>query len=483
MADLEKQTVNVAVPEIEKQDPNLVDFDGPNDTENPFNWPTWKKGRQLVLMAFNTFITPLASSMFTPGVRDVMAEFNVTSTMLGSFVVSVYILGYCFGPFLIAPLSEIYGRVPLYHACNILFLIFTIACAVAQTMPQLIVFRLLAGMTGVCPLTIGSGTVADMVPKEKRAGIMAIWAMGPIMGPVVGPVAGGFLAEAEGWRWVFWVIAITTGVMIILTIIWYRESYGPVVLERKAARLRKETGNPDLRSIHYRGKLSLNLFASALARPLKLLFCSPIVFLMALFAATTYGYLYLMFTTITAIFTTQYGFSPGTAGLSFLGFGIGSLMGLLITGGVSNRIAQDHTKRGCFRPESRLLPMMVGCWFMPAGLFWYGWSAEKGAHWIVPILGTWFFAIGLMAVFMSTSTYLVDSYLRYAASVTAANTALRSLLGALLPLAGPSMYDSLGLGWGNSLLAFISLAMCGVPFLFWKYGEMIRTHPRFQVKL
>jgi multidrug resistance protein len=109
---------------------------------------------------------------------------------------------------LIAPLSEIYGRVPLYHACNLLFLIFTIACAVAQTMPQLIVFRLLAGMAGVCPLTIGSGTVADMVPKEKRAGIMAIWAMGPILGPVVGPVAGGFLAEAEGWRWVFWVIAI-----------------------------------------------------------------------------------------------------------------------------------------------------------------------------------------------------------------------------------------------------------------------------------
>jgi MFS family permease len=271
--------------------------------------------------------------------------------------------------------------------------------------------------------------------------------------------------------------------MMILTLIWYRESYGPVVLERKAARLRKVTGNPDLRSIHYKGKLSPHLFASALARPLKLLFGSPIVFLMALFAATTYGYLYLMFTTISAIFTEQYGFSAGTAGLSFLGFGVGSLMGLLVTGAVSNRIAQDHVKRGCFTPESRLLPMMVGCWFMPAGLFWYGWSAEKGAHWIVPILGTWCFAIGLMAVFMSTSTYLVDSYLRYAASVTAANTAFRSLLGALLPLAGPSMYDSLGLGWGNSLLAFISLAMCSVPFFFWKYGEKIRTHPRFQVKL
>jgi multidrug resistance protein len=146
--------------------------------------------------------------MFAPGVAEVMREFHSTNDMLASFVVSVFVLGYMVGPFVIAPLSEMYGRVPLYHACNILFLIFTIACAVAQSLPQLIVFRLLAGVAGVCPLTIGSGTVADMVPKEKRAGIIAIWALGPILGPVIGPAAGGFLAEAEGWRWVFWVIAI-----------------------------------------------------------------------------------------------------------------------------------------------------------------------------------------------------------------------------------------------------------------------------------
>jgi multidrug resistance protein len=146
--------------------------------------------------------------MFAPGVADVMRDFHSTDTMLASFVVSVFVLGYMVGPFLIAPLSEMYGRVPLYHASNILFLIFTIACAVAQSLPQLIVFRLLAGVAGVCPLTIGSGTVADMIEQEKRAGIMAVWALGPILGPVIGPVAGGFLAEAEGWRWVFWVIAI-----------------------------------------------------------------------------------------------------------------------------------------------------------------------------------------------------------------------------------------------------------------------------------
>ncbi|KAJ5915292.1 hypothetical protein N7454_011046 [Penicillium verhagenii] len=483
MVDLEKQEKQGFSSDDTDQNAEIVGWDGPEDPENPFNWSTFRKTRQLVLMAFNTFITPLASSMFTPGVSEVMEDFNITSSMLGSFVVTVFILGYCFGPFLIAPLSEIYGRVPLYHVCNFFFLIFIIACAVAQSMPQLIVFRFLAGLAGVCPLTIGSGTVADMIPKERRAGILAVWAMGPILGPVIGPVAGGFLCEAEGWRWVFWVIAITTGVMMILTMIFYRESYAPVVLERKVERLRKETGNPNLRSTHNPGKLSRKLFLNALARPVKLLFRSPIVFLMVLFAATAYGYLYLMFTTMTEIFEDKYGFSSGIAGLTYLGFGIGSIIGLLTTGAVADHIARTHTARGCFAPESRLLPMMVGCWFMPVGLFWYGWAAESNTPWIVPILGLGVFGIGLMSVFMSVSTYLVDSYLAYAASVTAANTALRSLVGALLPLAGPALYDRLGLGWGNSLLAFIALVMCAVPFAFWKWGAAIRTHPRFQLKL
>lgn len=84
---------------------------------------------------------------------------------------------------------------------------------------------------------------------------------------------------------------------------------------------------------------------------------------------------------------------------------------------------------------------------------------------------------------MPISTYLVDAYTLHAASALAANTVLRSLVGALLPLAGPTMYDALGLGWGNSLLAFIALAMCPIPVFFYKFGERIRMSPRFQLKL
>ena len=79
---------------------------------------------------------------------------------------------------------------------------------------------------------------------------------------------------------------------------------------------------------------------------------------------------------------------------------------------------------------------------------------------------------------MTTSSYLVDAFTLYAASAMAANTVLRSLFGALLPLAGPKMYETLGLGWGNSLLGFISVALAPIPFLFYKYGEKIRESTR-----
>lgn len=118
---------------------------------------------------------------------------------------------------------------------------------------------------------------------------------------------------------------------------------------------------------------------------------------------------------------------------------------------------------------------------IPIGLFVYGWTAEKHVHWIVPIIGTALVGLGLLAIFMPITTYLVDAFTIYAASALAANTILRSLLGALLPLAGRKMYETLGLGWGNSLLAFIALAMCPISWIFFHYGERIRTSPRFQV--
>jgi len=75
---------------------------------------------------------------------------------------------------------------------------------------------------------------------------------------------------------------------------------------------------------------------------------------------------------------------------------------------------------------------------------------------------------------MCISTYLVDAYTVYAASALAANTVVRSIMGAVLPLAGQKMYLRLGLGWGNSLLAFVAITLLPVPWVLLKWGEQMR---------
>jgi MFS family permease len=90
-----------------------------------------------------------------------------------------------------------YGRLPLYHICNVLFIIFSVACALAPNLGGLIAFRFLAGLAGSCPLTIGAASLADMISKEKRGAAMSSWALGPLFGPVIGPIGKSILTISD----------------------------------------------------------------------------------------------------------------------------------------------------------------------------------------------------------------------------------------------------------------------------------------------
>lgn len=146
--------------------------------------------------------------MFAPGIPGIMVEFKESSTTVATFLLSVYILGFAFGPLIVAPLSEIYGRRPLYVIGNILFVAFSIGAALSNSIGMLMAFRLLMGLAGSVPITIGSGSIADIMPVEKRGRAMSAWALGPLLGPCIGPIAGGYLIQAAGWRWVYWLIVI-----------------------------------------------------------------------------------------------------------------------------------------------------------------------------------------------------------------------------------------------------------------------------------
>ena len=130
--------------------------------------------------------------MVAPSIADIMVHFDIENNYIGSFIVTGYLLGYCTGPLLIAPLSELYGRRMLYNICNMVYLIFTIACALAPDPGSLILFRICSGIGGSCPLTLGPGSIADMIKPEHRGAAMSLWVIGPFLGPTVGPI-GTFL--------------------------------------------------------------------------------------------------------------------------------------------------------------------------------------------------------------------------------------------------------------------------------------------------
>ena len=277
------------------------------------------------------------------------------------------------------------------------------------------------------------------------------------------------LSSADTWA--------KSGVVVLASLLIIRETYPPTLLEKKARRLRKRTGNGLLQSRLKRDGSPRRLFAEAIFRPTRMFALSPIVMVLCVYVAVVYGILYVLFTTFAFVYQDIYGFDAIGAGLSFIGGGVGNLLGLAYVGYLSdNIIKKRQSQSDSAQPELRLHPIISipSALTLPAGLLIYGWTAEQQAHWIVPMLGTGIMGFGMIGTFMSAQTYLVDVYTLQAASVTAANTVLRSLLGALLPLCGLQLYEKVGLGWGNTILAFLMLILAPVPCILYYYGARIR---------
>ncbi|OTA98074.1 hypothetical protein M426DRAFT_70455 [Hypoxylon sp. CI-4A] len=465
-------------------DPNIVDWDGPSDPANPLNWSTLKKTLHVGYASTFVLLANLAATMFAPGAASLAKEFRITDSVVSTFTVSIYVLGFMFGPLFLAPLSELYGRLPIYHLCNVVFFGFTLGCALSTNTGMFLVFRFIAGCACAGPIAIGGGTVADVTPLERRGAAMSMLIVGPLLGPTIGPIIGGFVSQDIGWRWTFWIILIMvtsqSGSLTLASIIFVRETNATVLLKRKTERLRKETGNTKLKSKLDTGLSPRELLIRAVVRPAKMIVFSPVTLLISLYGGFIFGLIFLLFTTFPSIFQGQYGFSPSSSGLAYLGLGIGMLCGLVLFMVASDRLLN----RGgtVAKPEKRLILMKWIAPVTPLGFFLYGWSAYYRTHWIVPEVGTFIVGVGALFVLLPSNAYLVDAFgAQGAASALAANVIIRSPFGAFLTFAATPLYSKLGLGWGNSVLGFVCLAFTPVPWLFYHYGEYART--RFAVKL
>ena len=344
------------------------------------------------------------------------------------------------------------------------------------------------------------GTVVDIAGYDSLALCMSWYSIAPLNGPVTGPLIGGFVYENLGWRWGNWLAMILAGVAVLMLAM-VKETYAPVLLQKKAARMRKETGDDRWWCRHDQRISTLQLLKTNLSRPFILAATEPILWFFNIWSATTptpeinkqtvtltplpqhrisviYGILYLCFVAYPIVFTQHRGWTVGQSGLSFLGIGVGTLLAIILEPlwrRLINRSPKKDPETGRAAPEATALIMSIGALLSPLGQLVFSWtSLPVSIHPAISIAFGIPFGMGNTLSFIYGSNYLASAYGVYAASALAGNTVMRSIFGAVLPLAGPAMYKAMTPQWAGTFLGLCEVLLIPIPFAFYRYGDRIR---------
>ncbi|KAG2356048.1 hypothetical protein BDR07DRAFT_1301433 [Suillus spraguei] len=462
----------------------VVDWDGPDDPQNPKNWSCRRKWAATIIVSLFTFIGPVSSSMIAPATGKLASTLEINDDAILALTTSIFVLAYGMGPLFMGPLSEIYGRSYVLQLSSLWYLVWNLVCGFAQSESQLLVFRFLAGLGGSAAIVIGGGTLGDCWRPGERGKAVAIYSLAPLLGPVLGPITGAWIAERSTWRWVFWSTSIVDATIQIVGVFSIRETYAPLLLERKAERIRRsmdieKVPNREVRTVfESQDRCWRTIIAKSLSRPFLLFVHEPILQLLGVYMAYVYGLLYLFLTTIPSIFCGVYQQSVAVAGLHYIALGVGMIGAAQINAKTMDKIyVHFKTKNGgVAKPEFRLPAMVPGSVLVPIGCLIVGWTSEIHTHWIAPDIGIALVGGGIILSIQCIQTYIVDCFTLHAASALAAIFCLRSLAGFGFPLFAPVMYTTLGFGKGGTILAVVAVVIgCPAPWIFWHYGEQIRN--------
>ncbi|KAI1430955.1 major facilitator superfamily domain-containing protein [Xylaria sp. CBS 124048] len=479
-ADLPDEEKSRDVDVDDDEDPFEVSFDGDDDPLNPRSMHIFRKWLLVCIVGMGSLCVTSTSSIYTATYGQMNPEFH-QSDLVGTVGLSTFVLGLASGPLFMGPLSEFYGRRPVYLVAFTMFVIWIIPSAVAHNTATMLSVRYIDGFAGSAFLSVTGGTISDIFRRDQIQSPMIIISLSPFIGPSVGPLLGGFINFFTNWRWTYYVLIIWAGTILLMLVLFAPETYHPIILRRKARAMRKETGDDRWKApMEKTSKSILQTVGLSLLRPFQLLAFEPMCLLLSLLSAVLLGIIYLFFGAFPLVFGDNYGFNLWQIGLSFLGIMVGMIAGAL-SHPIWRRIyGQMMLKNnGIPEPEFRLASTILGAVLVPIGLFWFAWTSFPHIHWIVPILGSVVFGLGTLLVFNGIFTFLVDTYPLYAASALGANSFLRCVFATAFPLFGTQMYNKLGYQWASSLLAFLTVSLMPLPYVFFHYGKRLRKRSRF----
>ncbi|KAK4541442.1 hypothetical protein LTR36_008043 [Oleoguttula mirabilis] len=462
-------------------DPSIVAFDPKGDDENPLDWPVAYKWGIVGLLAFVAFTVTFTCISVVPVASHIVADLSGRPSKSASvLLVTIWELGEAAGPLLIAPLSEIYGRYPVFNAANLLFIVGVALAALSQSTGLLIFARFLTGMA-VASNVLNPAIVGDIFPTESRGSAMSLMMLAPLIGGAVGPAIAGAIAQSTGWRQIMWMSIILATVCEVCFLTLFRETYQVAILRRRAARLREERQDETLKTAFdgKGGKGAESVIWTAIARPARVFSSSFVLQILSLYGAVIFSFFYVMSTTLPEILQNEYHMPPALIGSSFLSFSVGSMIGVIVCNTAIDRISthlQHHGAHadGTPQPENRLPLVILGAFALPLTVTLYGWAAS--AHWPVSVLilsvALMGFAVTLAIV--PVTAYVVDAFGLYAASALTAVLIARCLMSTVLPLATAPLTARLGYGFGFMVLAAVCLVIAPIPVVVMRYGRRWR---------
>ncbi|KAJ1665238.1 hypothetical protein IW140_003493 [Coemansia sp. RSA 1813] len=448
------------------------------ESELPYSpFSTKTKVMIVVITALAGLVSPLSANMYYPSIQVVRDDLHTTQSAV-TWTVTAFVLGMAVFPLMWSNLSDRYGRKIVYIISMLVFTCGSIGCALSKSLVALIISRIIQAAGSSAVQSSGAGTISDIYPREQRGTALGIYYLGPLLGPCIGPLIGGYIGQDVGWRWVFWVLTIWGGVMMLLAIFVLPETHRRIVAKKHR-----------IQQVNIPPKLSLRknnpLLDLTTAR-------YPAVALTLFHFAMLFGTYFTNSTGQPLAYENVYDLSQGTSGLCFLASGFGCIVGSTCGGRVTDlllvrkkRILIEKAKQNQEEEaisievdvpaEARLEAVWVGTMLFIIGIVICGWLIDKHLSLAGVLVMQFCIGSGMSFTFQNLGSYLIDVFPTQSARITGVQNFWRSIWGAVIVQVFPTMLENVGWGWSYTIMFFLTiLSFAGIMVVVFK-GTALRA--------
>ncbi|KAI2471188.1 major facilitator superfamily transporter [Annulohypoxylon bovei var. microspora] len=477
----------------------------PDQSPNYSVFTDWEKRGIVIGAAIGAFFSPLTAQIYLPALNVLAADFDVTVSQI-NLTVTTYMIFQGLTPMFVGSLADTAGRRPAYFICFVIYICANIGCALAPSYPALLVLRMLQSAGSSTTVALCQAVVADIITSAERGHYVGYTSLPILLAPALGPIIGGILSQYAGWRWIFWLLAILAGVVLLVHAFFLPETCREIVgdgsirphpayrtlwqlckdaLRRRRERRGKQSSGAPLTHTSSRASTrrslrvgKFNIWQSVI------ILAEKEMFVLLSYGSVIFTGFYCIATVMPTQLAENYGFDEVKIGLMYLPMVGGSMGAAFVNGRLMNWNYRRHCRlRGVPFDRSKQqdlagfpierarleigVPMLVTTVLVTFG---WGWAFQYRAHIAVPCVLLFVAGWAVVGFSNAVNVLLVDVNPGKAGAATASNNLTRCLVGAAATAVIGPMINGVGIGWAFTILGFIYIAFSPMIFLVMKNG-------------